>query len=123
MDQLIPQVEMVPALLDTAKFEPRRCLRKKRSARHYARPLTLYIAAGELWSHGEKEFVDAAVRHKIAEKNRTPFMKQELHREFIAEEFQDRSRYNFVFTGFHCPHFSRGKCRHAVSFEQLSTAC
>ena len=123
MPQLIPQVEMVHALLDTEKFQPRRRLRKKRSARDYTRPLPLYIAASELRSHGEKEFVDAAVHHEIPEKNRASCMKQELHREFIAEESQDRGRCNFAFTGFHCPHFSGGKRRHAVSFEQLFTAC
>ena len=67
MVQLIPQVEMVHALLDTEKYQPRRCLRKERSASDYTRPLPLYVAAGELRSHGEKEFVDAAVRHKVAE--------------------------------------------------------
>lgn len=75
MVQPIPQVEMVHALLDTEKFQPRRCLRKERSACDYTRPLPRYVAASELRSHGEKEFVDAAVRHEVPEKNRTAFMK------------------------------------------------
>ena len=106
---VIPQVEMVATLLHADDFQPRRCLRKELRARDHAGALPLYIPASELRSHCEKEFVDAAVRHKVSEKSRTSFVEQELHREFIAEEFQDRGRSNFAFRAFHCPHFSRGE--------------
>ena len=114
---------MVGTLLHADDFEPRRCLRKERGAGDHAGALPFSIAPGELRSDCEKELVDAAVRHKIAEKDRTSLMEQELHGKFIAEQFQDGGRRDFAFIRFHFPHFSRGKGCHSVPFEELSTAC
>ena len=94
---------MVGTLLHADHFQPRRCLRKERRAGDHTGALPLYIAPGELRSHCEKELVDAAVRHKVAEKNRTSFVEQELHGEFIAEQFQDRGRRYFAFDSFPLP--------------------
>ena len=85
---------MVRALLHTHDFQPRRCLRKELHAGDHTRALLVYVPAGELRSNSEKEFVHAAVRYKISEKSRASLVEQEPHREFIAEEFQDRGRSN-----------------------------
>ena len=91
---------MVGTLLHAHHFQPRRCLRKERRTGDHTGALPLSIAAGELRSHCEKELVDTAMRHKVAEKYRTSFVEKELHREFIAEQLQDGGGRNVAFTCF-----------------------
>jgi len=80
---------MVRAAFDTDEFEPRRGLRKELRAGDHAGARPCFGTAGQLRSHGEKEFVHAAVGNKVSEKARAPFMEQEPHPEFTVQEVQD----------------------------------
>src|SRR5690242_16996599 len=105
---------MVGALLHTEHFQPWRCLGNERRSGDHTRTLPRYITPGELRRQCEKELVYRATRHKHSEKSRTSFVEQELHREFIPKEFQNRGGCNSAFMGFHSPHFSRREGRHSV---------
>ena len=70
----VPQVQVIASRLHADDLQPWRGFGAKPHARDKPRAQRLQVSAGHLRSHGEEEFVNAAVRNELSEEGRAAFM-------------------------------------------------